>query len=257
MLSITVKVLVTVFGMAALLVAGVALMPARTIKLATDRIDGLTLGGTEGRLYRGQANVAYRGRDLGLLTWSVLPGTLLTMRLGAGWQVAHPDYTVSGTAAVGGDSTEFVVTGIIDALAVNRFLSQYHISLEGMFEVDEVDVRLDEAGIAADGRVRWSGGRALYRLSGETHDVELPEMVGTLASIEGRPALEVVAATDSGRLLGIRLDAEGWAHIDVTARLTSLAGTPWHDGEGDDAVVVTVSERLFAPGILDVPDSGA
>ena len=68
--------------------------------------------------------------------------------------------------------------------------------------------------------------------------------------------MEVVTAEDSLRLLGIRLDADGWAHIDVTKRLTSIAGAPWRGGRGDDAVVVTVSERLFEPGLADVAVSG-
>ena len=232
-------------GVAALLLLGVALMPARAIKLATDRIDGLALGAAEGRIVGGEAGLAYRGRDLGRVTWSVLPGTLLDFELGADWQIAHRDYTVSGTAKVGFGTAEFAATGIIDALAANRFLSQYHISLDGTFEVDSLRVRLEAGEIAAaQGRLRWSGGRTVYRLSGETHAAELPGMTGTLASAGGQPVLEVVTTQDSLPLLNIRLDPDGWAHIGVTARLTSLAGNPWRGGTGD-TVVVTVSERLF------------
>ena len=92
----------------------------------------------------------------------------------------------------------------------------------------------------------------MYRLSGETHDVQLPGMVGTMASVADQPGLQVVTLEDSLPLLHIRLDAQGWAHIGVTARLTSLAGNPWRDGDNEDAVVVTVSERLFEPGGADV-----
>ena len=187
MLSKTIKVLVALFGIAALLVLGIALMPARAVKLATDRVDGLTIGAAEGRLFSGEADVAYRGQDLGRVAWSVLPGTFLDFQLGTEWRIVHRDYTVSGNAAVGAGAAEFAATGIIDALAVNRFLAQYHISLGGMFEVDDLYARLDSAGVAADGKLRWSGGRALYRLSGETHDVELPAMVGTLLSERVNP----------------------------------------------------------------------
>ena len=255
MLSKTAKVLAALLGIVALLFLGVALMPARAIKLATDRVDGLALGTTEGRLFSGEADLAYRGDELGRATWSLRPEALLDFQLGTDWRIAHRDYTVSGTAAVGVGTTEVAATGIIDALAVNRFLSHYHISLGGMFEVDDLRVRLDSGEIAAAGSLRWSGGRAIYRLSGETHDVQLPGMVGTLAGVAAEPGLEVVTADDSLPLLNIRLDAEGWAHIGVTARLTSLAGNPWRDGDNEDAVVVTVSERLFEPGGADDRDS--
>ena len=252
MLSKTIKVLAALLGIVALLLLGVALTPARAIKLATDRVDGLSLGTAEGRLFSGEADLAYRGQDLGRMTWSLRPKALLDLQLGTDWKIAHRDYTVSGTAAAGVRTTEVAATGIIDALAVNRFLSQYHISLGGMFEVDDLRVRFDSGEVAAQGSLRWSGGRAVYRLSGETHDVELPGMVGIMASVADQPGLEVVTANDSLPLLNIRLDAEGWAHIGVTARLTSLAGNPWRDGDNEDAVVVTVSERLFEPGGADV-----
>lgn len=252
MLSKTTKVLAALIGIVAVLLLSVAMMPARAIKLATDRVDGLALGTAEGRLFNGEADLAYRGQDLGRMTWSVQSGALLDFRFGTHWRIAHRDYTVAGVAAVGVGTTEFAATGIIDALAVNRFLSQYHISLDGMFEVDGLRVRLDSGEIATEGRLRWSGGRAVYRLSGETHDVQLPGMVGTFASVADQPSLDVVTADGSLPLLNIRLDAEGWAHIGVTARLTSLAGSPWRDGDNPDAVVVTVSERLFEPGGADV-----
>ena len=248
----TTKIVAALVGITALLLLGVALMPARAIKLATDRVDGLALDTAEGRLFSGEADLAYRGQSLGRLSWSLRPGTLLDFQLGTDWIIAHPDYAVSGTAAVGVGTTEFAATGIINALAVNRFLSQYHISLDGMFEVAGLRVSIDPGGVAAEGRLRWSGGRAIYRLSGETHDVLLPSMVGTLANVAGQPGLEVVTEDDALPLLSIRLDAEGWAHIGVTARLTSLAGNPWRDGDNEDAVVVTVSERLFEPGGTDV-----
>ena len=244
--------LAALFGIAALLLVGVALMPARSIKLATDRVDGLVLGTTEGRLFTGEADLVYRGEDLGRMTWSVRPGALLDRRLGTDWKVVHRDYTVSGTAAVGVGARELAATGIIDALAVNRFLAQYHISLDGMFEVGSLRVSLDSAGVAAEGSLRWSGGRTIYRVAGETYDAQLPGMVGTLTSVAAEPRLEVVTADGSLPLLNVRLDADGWAHIGVTARLTSLAGNPWRDGTSEDDVVVTVSERLFEPGSAGV-----
>ena len=245
MLSKIAKVLGTLVGVAALLVAGIALMPARAIKLATDRIDGLMVGAAEGRLFSGEAAVAYRGHDLGRVAWSVRPRPLLGLELGTDWRIDHRDYTGSGTATVGAGTAEFAAEGRIDAVAVNRFLAPHHINLDGSFEIRDLAVRRDSRQIDAAGTLRWSGGRTVYRLSGETHDVDLPGMVGTLASVDGEPVLDIVSAEDAGRLLDVRLDADGWAHIGVTARLTALAGNPWrHDGD-EDAVVVTVSERLY------------
>lgn len=234
-------------GIALLLVAAVALLPARAVKLATDRIDGLTIGPAEGRLYGGEADVAYRGYDLGRMAWSVRPGALFNFELGVDWHIAHRDFTGTGIAVLGAGTTGFTVDADIDARTVNQFLAQYHISLDGVLEVRDLAVRRDSRGVDAEGTLHWSGGRTTYRLSGETHDVELPAMVGNLAGVDGEPVLEVVSVEAADRLLTVRLDADGWAHIGVTGRLTSLAGNAWRYGDDEDAVVVTVSERLFEP----------
>ncbi|MDE0419883.1 MAG: type II secretion system protein N [Gammaproteobacteria bacterium] len=247
MLSRIAKVLAAFLGVAALLLAGIALMPARAVRLATDQVEGLMVGSTEGRLFSGQAELWYRGVDLGRMAWSFRPGALLGLELRADWRVAHRDFNGWGTAALGAGTTEFGGDANIEALAVNRFLAQYHILVDGTFEVRGLAIRRDPQKINAEGTLRWTGGRTTYRLSGQMHDVELPGMVATLASVDGEPVLEVVSVEDAARLLSVRLDGDGWAHIGVTARLTALAGNPWrHDGD-EDAVVVTVSERLFQP----------
>lgn len=246
-LSRIAKVLAAFLGVAALLLAGIALMPARAVRLATDQVEGLMVGSTEGRLFSGQAELWYRGVDLGRMAWSFRPGALLGLELRADWRVAHRDFNGWGTAALGAGTTEFGGDANIEALAVNRFLAQYHILVDGTFEVRGLAIRRDPQKINAEGTLRWTGGRTTYRLSGQMHDVELPGMVATLASVDGEPVLEVVSVEDAARLLSVRLDGDGWAHIGVTARLTALAGNPWrHDGD-EDAVVVTVSERLFQP----------
>ena len=247
------KVLAVLFGVAALLLVGIAWMPARAVKLATDDIDGLMVGSTEGRLFSGEAEVWYRGVDLGRVAWTFRPGALLDFELCADWRIAHRDFTGSGTVALGADAADLTGEASIDALAVNRLLAQYHISLGGTFEVQGLAIRHESQEFNAEGTLRWTGGRTTYRLSGQMHDVELPAMVATLASVDGEPVLEVVSVENAGRLLSVRLDADGWAHIGVTARLTALAGNPWPHGRDEDAVVVTVSERLFQPVERNVP----
>ena len=247
MVRILTKALIALVGIVILVVLAFAFAPARAITLATDRVEGLVVSATSGRLWRGEAQLAFKGEDLGRLGWSFEPSGLAAGALAVEWRLTHDDYLVAGTAVRGLDDLAFAASGTIDAVVVSRFLARYYISLDGVFDIKGLDVYIDAEGtIAADGELRWTGGRSVYRLSGQSHDTELPPMTGRLVNRDGEPYFEAVSSDDGVRLLTARLDREGWAHIGVTAELASLGGVTWRggsDGRGD--VVVTVSERLF------------
>ncbi len=252
-LSKLAKILAVLLGTVLLLAVATALLPARAVKLATERIDGLTVDAIEGRLVSGAATIGFRGHDLGRLAWSFRARSLFDMAPAVDWQLSHRDFALSGFAVARPGNAGLAADGHIDAAAMNRFLAEYHIAVAGDLEFDDLDLRVDRGMIDTSGTIRFSGGRATYRLSNEMHDVDLPGMVGTLAVVDGEPVLEVVSADESARLLTVRLDANGWAHIGVTGHLTKLAGSPWHGD--DEAVVVTVSERLFKPGTHDAREN--
>ncbi len=243
------KIVVVLLGLVVLVVIGFFLAPARALSLATNQVEGLRLAATNGRLWKGEADVVFNGQQLGRLGWSLNPAELLVGRLAAVWQLAHDDYRVSGTVAQGFDSTSFTATGTVDSAAANRLLVQYHMHIAGEFVLDGLAIRVgrDDGATTAQGALRWSGGRAIYRLSGRIHDVHLPAMTGHLGPVDGDPVFTAVSADDGARMLTARLDRDGWVHIGVTARLAALAGNPWQGSNADDDVVVTVAERLFEP----------
>ena len=246
-------VLIPVAGFIALFVVGVLLAPARVVTLLAKDVDGLTLRAVSGRLWNGTAAVRLRGHDLGTLGWSLRPRDLVDGEIGIDWSLEHVDYAVSGTGAMRSGSASITVSGSVQGLAVSRFLALYHIHIEGDFELDDLGIRVDytDGPAAARGRLHWTGGRAMYRLSGQFHDASLPAMTGTLNMTDGGPELRCVQADEPVSLLTARLDRDGWVHIDVTKALTVLAGYPWPGSQAGDEVVVTVSERLFTPASAD------
>lgn len=246
-------VLISITGLIALVVVGVLLAPARVLTLLTQDVDGLTLRAVSGRLWNGTAEVRLRDHDLGKLAWSLRPRDLIDGEIGIDWSLAHVDYAVSGTGAMGSGSTSASASGSVQGLAVSRFLAPYHIHIEGDFELDDLRIRVDhvDGPAAAHGNLHWSGGRAMYRLSGQVHDASLPAMTATLNLTDGDPELRCVKADEPVALLTARLDRDGWVHIDVTKALTVLAGYPWPGSHAGDEVVVTVSERLFTPASPD------
>lgn len=246
-------VLIPIAGLITLVVVGVLLAPARVVTLLTKDVDGLTLPAVSGRLWNGTAEVRLGGHDLGKLAWSLRPRDLIDGEIGIDWSLEHVGYAVSGTGAMGSGSTSASASGSVQGLAVSRFLAPYHIHIEGDFELDDLRISVDhvDGPATASGNLHWSGGRAMYRLSGQFHDALLPAMTATLNMADGHPELRCVKADEPVALLTARLDRDGWVHIDVTKALTVLAGYPWPGSHAGDEVVVTVSERLFTPASLD------
>jgi len=239
--------LVVLLGVFVLCAVVVLLAPARAVTLATDQVVGLSTSAESGRLWKGEANVAFRGTPLGRLRWSLRFADLARGRMAVAWRLAHDEYTLSGSASQGIGETTFAASGTVDATALNRFLTIHHIYLEGEFEVDGLMVEFGAGPVptTVQGALHWTGGRTTYRLSGQVYEAVLPPMTATAGSAPGPPAIKVVTKADGSRILTVRLDDAGWAHIAVTKRLTTLAANPWPGAEDEDAVVVTVAERLF------------
>lgn len=228
-----------------------ALIPSRAVAPLAERVDGLRLLAATGRWWKGEADLVYRGFAAGRLAWTLAPAAVLDGRLGVDWRLRHADHDLSGSAAAGMDSVALAVIGRMEAATVNRALAFYRMQLDGHFVVDTAAapdglvLGYDEGQLAAGGVLRWSGGRTVYRLSGQSYQAQMPPMVARLAMEAGQPVLRAYAEDVEKPLLSARLDAEGWLHVSMSRRFAALAGNPW-PGSGDaDAVVLTVQEKVL------------
>ena len=237
------KVVYVLLGLGAVAVFAAALVPARAVTLATDRIDDITLLGLDGTLWHGQADVVYRGINAGRLAWSVDWLALLTGRLGARWRLDHTGHRLAGRIERGYDSSALTVAGSVDAAAANPLLSNYDIHIGGTLAIDDLSLRSDDGALMLAGQLRWTGGRTTYRLSGQTYEVELPPMVASLATQQGEAVLNAYLEEEHMPLLEARLRAS-WVEVGITKRFALLAGKPWPGNAADHTVILTVERDL-------------
>ncbi len=232
-------------GTVAFVVFAVVFAPARAVRLATDRVDGLVLRGIAGTLWRGEADVAYQGFGAGRLAWAFAPLALFGGEVRIHWRLSEDDHELDGIASRGFASMAVSASGQVGAAAVNRMLGIYHIEVGSALTVDELFLRINEGARVANGTLRWSGGRTVYRLSRQTYYADLPEMIAHVDTVAGETRLEASSVPDGAPLLKLRLDREGTVHIGITRRFSVLAGKPWPGTGADDTVVLTLSEKLF------------
>lgn len=240
-------------GAAAFAIFAIALMPASIVRVGTDRVDGLELRTVGGTVWDGRAQPVYRGQSIGDLAWALSPVGVLAGEARVRWQLTESDSRLNGIAAVSLSGARLTASGRIGAATINRVLGRYDIRIGGDFEVAYLTMLADGTPRLA-GSLAWSGGRTFYRLSGQSYDTSLPPMIASLATSEGEYTLDAALAADaaanSAPLIQARLKPDGWVAISITRRFTALAGKPWPVPGDDDAVVLTVEERIFH-GLLD------
>ena len=227
-------------------------LPASALEPLARRSGVVQLASPTGTVWRGDAGLSVNPVDLGRLRWRLTPGALLAFA-DVHWELRHPEFQLQGVARHAWRSASGRVTGVVDAVALNRALGKYHIRLGGKFPIDHLRLRVVPSDGAtpsvwqASGQLRWTGGRTNYRLSGRSFEVDFPSLFAKLTTTSSELRFKAFLDPDGAGvpLLEARLDVDGWLHISVTRRFTRLAGKPWPGTRGDDEVVVTVAERVW------------
>ena len=230
-------------GVAAALCFGLALVPANAVTLATDRIDDLTLHGIGGTVWNDHANVFYRDIDAGRFAWHMDWPALFKGSLGVHWRLNGPGHDLSGRFQRRFAWWDLAAAGSIGTSHVNRLLGDYDIQVAGRLAVEDLVVRSEDGVLALAGKLRWTGGRTAYRLSGISYSADLPPLVANLTTQQGEAVLSAGLAGEPVPLLEARL-RDGWLKVGITKRFTWLAGKPWPGNAADHAMVLTVEREM-------------
>ncbi len=263
------KLLLTLVITILVLLLGIAMAPARlassTLEKAFPRARSertahpeIRLVNARGTLWDGSGQLLVNRRPVGNLSWQVQTARLLGLEAAVDWQLNDEQFSARGTASAHREGFDLRnVQGSFSARFLDRILSAYDISPSGTLNIEQLDItdlvlndRMDWPGsVTCSGRLSWTGGPVRYRLSGQTFDIELPQLLGIVTTSDrsanpGWPELEVTDADTGNLLLTGRLTPKGTAAIGITRGLTRLTGQPWPGSEPDHVVVLEVEEQL-------------
>lgn len=234
-------------GVILFLAFAIAFAPAsllRTLLPAQSGIDLLQAGGT---LWNGHASLYLAAEPAGQVAWTFDPATLLSGSLGYDISLTGPEHDLRGTVSAGLGSAAATLSGQVSAAFANRWLAPYDIAISGDLTLEEVhvqapyDVAVTGEGSAA-GTIRWAGGPVSYRLSGRSHQGDLPPLAAYLGE---KLVVTVYPAEGRTPLITGRVLADGFVKIGVTQLLTGLVGNPWPGSHADHEVVLEVEEQFF------------
>ena len=234
-------------GVLALVACVVYMAPATLLALALGDAGPTRLSQVRGSIWDGAAALEHEGRSLGSLSWQFDPGGLADGEAIFDWRLAGTGHTLSGAARLGLTGLHCSAAGTVSGATVRRVLAPYWIETAGDVGIERIgaDLSYDLHLRAITGELSWSGGAVRYRLAGEYYQMVLPPIAGMLETVNAEPTLTVFAQGVDAPLLHIRLGSDGWLHLGVTKKLTTMAGFPWPGNEPDHAIVIDVSERLF------------
>ncbi len=237
----------SLIGAATFILCLVVFAPASLVRLLLHDAGPLTLTSPAGTLWRGSGDLGLAGTQLGRLSWSFAPSTLLRAQLGFDLDLNGARAVLHGRAAAALRAVHANLAGTLDTALLAGVLQRYDLHIPGSLTIEQLDITAPFAAKVPNvrGDLTWSGGDVAYRLSGHDHRVALPKLVGFIDSSAGQPEMTVYQVDDKTPLLLARIAQDGMATIGITKQFTILLGEPWPGGEPDHAVVLEVGEKLF------------
>lgn len=196
-----------------------------------------------GTLWGGQGELLVKRESLGLVSWDLQGVTILQGKLGYDVTLTGDGQNLAAVVTLGLSEVSADVSGNVNYIALNRWLSPYNIELSGDFALADVVVRVhDGFPDQTTGQITWTGGPVTYQLAGTRSTGELPEMTALLG-----PGPEATVFPSGGQtpLLQAELKRNGFARVGVTKLLTKMLNTPWPGADPDHAVVLEVEEQVF------------
>jgi type II secretion system (T2SS) protein N len=228
---------------------GLFVAPAGLLKrLVEDRSDVVLLE-PNGTLWNGNSQVLANGIDLGKITWNFNALALLGANIDYALTLQDAAWQLQGNAGRSFSSVNANLSGTIDSAAINRWLEDYDIFINGAVEIAPTQIIADPDNrqiTYLQGQLRWQGGDVRYALSGISHQAALPPLEAYLDMNDAnQPQAVVYEQGQQTPLIITTFAANGFVKVGVTKRFTQILQNPWPGSDPDHAVVIEVEEQIF------------
>ncbi len=202
-----------------------------------------------GTVWQGEADIQFRQFPQSTITWQLQAAPLIsgTAKLNLGVQgpglALQSDVTVSEQSASVQDLNGTIRSDYINTLSeISGFTFSNELSIAEL----NLDLNLHlNKGVVSDasGTALWPGGRILLQTPNGPQATILPALNADLSSDNATLTMKV--AYQQEPLLLIQLKPDGWAQVDLMARLFELAALPLPDGAPVDGSVLLIEEKIL------------
>ncbi len=206
------------------------------------------ISSVHGRVWDGRGVVSYQGQQADL-SWRLQPWRQLLGQPVLSMDVAYQGSRVSLQSGVSWSGIlDLGVQGQIDLTPFNSYFARQGITLDGTVRVSDLKVRWDseqQALLAAQGLIQWSGGTIGYPVAGQTQRQQMPGLLGVIEHQNSAVSLNVKENMASAPIIEATLQQNGQARLAVRRKLLDLAGAPWAENSTPQDVVFRIQQKLF------------
>lgn len=206
------------------------------------------ISSVHGRVWDGRGMLSYQGQPAEL-RWRLQPWRQFLGQPVLSLELNSMGSRVSMQSGISwGGVWDMAVQGQIDLIPFNSYFSRQGISLDGTVKISDLRVRWDtqeQALLAAQGLIQWSGGTIGYPVAGQTQRQQMPGLLGVIEQQDSGVSLNVKENMGSSPIIEATLQHNGQARLAVRRKLLDLAGAPWSTNSTPQDVVFRIQQKLF------------
>lgn len=206
----------------------------------------VSLGMTQGSMWDGTQQLQYRQFPPLQMQWnlSVLP--LITGAIESQNQLTGDNLDANFALRISGNEGEISRGNAnISGQYLNHVTVPLGLDLSEAFKLSELDVAWTGNWVTSiSGRINWPGGIVHIETPQGLHTTKLPPLLGILSLEDDDIRLNVNSGETE--LIDIRLQADGWARVEINHPLIAMTGIAFSDSQQPKSgPAVILEEKVF------------
>ncbi|MCB1646303.1 MAG: type II secretion system protein N [Pseudomonadales bacterium] len=209
------------------------------------RVSGLQVLRVGGTVWAGNADLRYRAFPPSRLNWEISPAELISGKIAFIAYASGEAHRLDSHGSVSQSETRIEeLTGTIGSDFINLVSTNYGLNFSGEVVLSDIGLTTDQRWFtAAEGHADWSGGKIYYDSPHNGQTIFLPPLRADISMADKN--LQLRLHNNQAALIDIVLRPNGWAVVEVKARLFDLARIPWPGGSSPEDTVLQFEEKLF------------
>ena len=244
---------IVVISALAVALAVVVFAPANLTRIGFTQIDGVELIQPRGSIWNGSGVLVFDSGISANLNWQIIWDISRGLTPNIKWQLTQKQTALNGTVTPGLKRQTIDIEGHFTGALLAPHLAKYDILIPGTFRVPASRILINRTAktmqieLAEGTQLLWSGGLVRYTLSNGLEQVSVPELTVTLMSVKDSLPTATIALTknNTGSLLTLTPEVNGYVNIQVTRGFIELMGQNWSGSAQPNDVVVAVKRKVF------------
>ena len=244
---IYIGVAVSVFVVFLLVSAPASFVLDSLVEKVNEQQSEVAIGGLDGSVWNGSGNLQYLSLPVIRLNWQVAALPLLGGTADATFHASAEGLTATAETRVSQSTGEISnLDAVVESRFINTLTRRLGLDLTGEFTLEDGSAAFNQRWLtAADGQIRWPGGRVTVQTPADTIIADLPPLQGSFSLSDETLVLDVVSGETA--MMELRLQPTGWVAVAINSAFLETAGINLSSGTYSTSTdpAILLEEKLF------------